>query len=631
MSNVDAPPFDPVTDYARRVLAGDILANKWVRLACQRHLSDLSRDDLYWDLPAALYHIGYFSRVLRLQVKDPIYDDEGTPHYVKPFDLLPHQQFIQGALFGWKLRPPGIPTPDPRKRSALLRRFRYAYLEMAKGCGKTPQAAGTALFMAMLDGQPRAEVYFAAGKKDQAMITFRDAEALRDNSPELAVRLAKSGVKPCWQLTYLSPQREEETRLKGSFLKPIASDDTQSGYKPHCVIFDELHEIDRATVVEMMRKAIGKVSREPLIMEITNSGADRESVCYQHRQQAEKALDGTLPNDALFAFICGLDEDDVPTDVDPMEYLLAHEELWVKANPGIVHGVPSYDYVRQQIVDAIGLPSQRNLVLRLHFCQWTDALTVYIPDEMWMACADARLAERVVHPTHGQMTRLEHDLIGRRCYGGVDLARSNDWSSLVLVFPEDAGGDPNDETFSVLEWYWIDEETFRERAKKDRNIEVWAREGHVIVTPGSYFNPGHVRATIVNDIIPRYVVEAIAYDRTFAHQIVTSLEQEDGVTMVEWAQTFMYMGAPTAEILRRARGRLWRHRGHPTTRWMMRNVQIVTDPGGLQMMDKKRSTEKIDGPVALADALGWCMRANKGKQESVYEGRGMVIVDGVYF
>jgi phage terminase large subunit-like protein len=602
------PPFDPVTDYARQVISGVIPSNKWVRLACQRHLSDLSRTDLYWDLPAALHRIDFCPKFLRLLFKEE--------PYKRPFHLLPFQAFIEGCKFGWKKRgDPNTPiTYLSDGRSTLYRRFWYTYTETAKGGGKSPLGASTSLYMATADGEPQAECYFAAGKRDQAMIAFLAAVAMRDISPAIEKRLAKSGIKTVWQMTYLYPQSEREERLKGSFLKPIASDDTQSGYRPHHVLFDEIHEIDRPTVVEMMRKALGKNRSQPMIDEWTNSGADRNSICYQHRQQAEKALDGTLPNDALFAFIAGLDDGDLHSDRDPMEYLLEHEELWVKANPGITHGLPSYEYVRQQIRDAIGLPSQRNLVLRLHFCQWTDALTVYIPDEMWMWCADTSSAAIITHPKHGQISRLEEELLGKRCYGGIDLARSNDWSALMLVFPTDAG-DPTEEVCSILEWYWIDEETFKERVRKDRMMEVWEREGHLIVTPGPNFNPGVVRTTMLEKIIPRYVIEGIAYDRTFAHQLVTTLEQTDNITMVEWAQTFMMMGTPVAEILRRARGRLWRHRGHPVTRWMMKNVQVVTDPAGLQMMDKKRSVEKIDGPVALADATGWMMRKNTGQRE----------------
>lgn len=652
MSPAPTAPYDPVTDYATRVVSGEILANRWVKLACQRHLSDLNRTDIFWDLKAALHHINFFPKILRLSFKE-------EPH-IRPFHLCDFQAFIQGSLFGWKKR--------DKDGTFKYRRFQYSYIEIAKGAGKSPLGGGTALYMGSADGEPNAQCYFAAGKKDQAMIAFQAAVDMREISPEINKRFAKSGVKPCWQLTYAYPQSDKERRLLGSFLKPIASDSTQSGPRPHFVLFDEVHEIDRPTVVDMMRKAMGKNRTQPMAYEITNSGVDRTSICYQHRLQAERMLDGTVPNDSLFAYICGLDigngneEEcicakssswdrrvtcpccgDLPPEIDgvpqdQMEYLLAHEEIWVKANPGIGQ-VPDYEYVRQQIKDAIGLPSQRNLVLRLHFCIWTDAITVWIPDDTWMACADESLSERVSHPIHGEMTRLESLLIGRRCYGGLDLARSNDWSSLVLVFPDidDVIGleradmlDPNNQTYAFLEYYWIDEATYNERYKKNKMMEVWREAGDLFVTPGAVFNPGVIQSHILSSVVPRYPIAAISYDRTFAHQIVLNLREEN-LTMVEWAPTFWWMGAPVEEIARRAKARLWWHRGHPVTRWMMRNVAIETDAGGLQRINKERSTEKVDGPVALAYGLGWCMRANKGDGKSVYEERGPIIIDDVYY
>lgn len=646
MSGRTTPSPDPVTDYATRVVSGSIIANKWVRLACQRHLSDLSRPDLYWDPAAAKRHIDFFEKALKLAFNE-------EPH-LRPFKLLPHQKFIQGSLFGWRRR-----KPDG---SLGPRRFWYAYIEGGKGLGKTPMAAGTGLFMATADGEPEAHCYFAASSKDQARIGFDTAVTLRDNSPEIAVRLAKSGVNPCVQMTYAYPQKDSERMLIGSFLKPIASGYIQSGPRPHFVGVDEVHELSRTAVLDIMRKALGKNRSQPMIYEITNSGVDRTSICYQHRVQAQKMLDGTIPNDSLFAYICGLDEGsgnpedcvcgksstwdrrttcpccgDLPSDIDgvpqdTMEYLLAHEEIWVKANPGIGE-VPSYEYVRQQIKDAIGLPSQRNLVLRLHFCVWTDAVSVWIPDAMWMkGAADTSLADIIEHPVFGRLTRLEAELLGRRCYGGADIAASNDWSSLVLLFPDDLSGlDPNDQIYSLLEWFWIDEETFNERRKKNPLIEAWQKDGHLIVTPGDVFNPATVRAFITERISPMFKIDAIAYDRTFFHQIVLDLKA-DGLNMVDFPQSYWFMSSPVKEIMRRARAGLWRHRGHPVMREMMKNVSITSDPGGgdLQKIDKKRSTEKVDGPVALANAQGWCMRANTGAKKSVYERRDPVVIDDVY-
>ena len=153
----------PVTRYAHDVLEGRIIAGPWVRLACKRHLSDLERTDLIWDLGSrkkpgsAIWVISFFRDVLRLSGGQ----FEGTP-----FELQPWECFIVGSLFGWKL-PNG------------LRRYQTAFIEVGKSNGKSPLAAGVGMYMLVADDESRAEVYAAATKKDQAMVTFRDAVAMR--------------------------------------------------------------------------------------------------------------------------------------------------------------------------------------------------------------------------------------------------------------------------------------------------------------------------------------------------------------------------------------------------------------------------------------------------------------------
>ncbi|MDW5941594.1 terminase large subunit domain-containing protein, partial [Klebsiella pneumoniae] len=67
------------------------------------------------------------------------------------------------------------------------------YVESGKGSGKSPLSAGIGLYCLTADKEPRAEVYAAATKKDQAMVLFRDAVAMVDQSPALSARIQKSG------------------------------------------------------------------------------------------------------------------------------------------------------------------------------------------------------------------------------------------------------------------------------------------------------------------------------------------------------------------------------------------------------------------------------------------------------
>lgn len=200
---------DPTTRYAMDVTSGKEIAGPDIRNSCKRHLKDLESchaRGLVWDTETAQRAIDFFAKVLKLN---------GGEHEGKPFNLLPWQCFIVGSVFGWQ-------------NSDGYRRFRMVYVESGKGSGKSPLAAGIALYCLVADKEPRAEVYAAATKKDQAMILFRDAVAMVDQSPALAQRINKSGgAGKEWNLAFLQT---------GSFFRPISSDDGQSGPRPHCAL-----------------------------------------------------------------------------------------------------------------------------------------------------------------------------------------------------------------------------------------------------------------------------------------------------------------------------------------------------------------------------------------------------------
>ncbi|HSC41426.1 MAG TPA: terminase large subunit, partial [Candidatus Binatia bacterium] len=324
--------------------------------------------------------IGFFRKVLRLN---------GGQFEGMPFEPQPWQQFILGSLFGWKLSSTG------------LRRFQIAYIEVGKSNGKSPLAAGVGLFMLTADNEARAEVYSCATKKDQAMILFRDAVAMRDQSPHLSARLQKSGIgEKCWNLS------DHET---GSWFRPISSDeDSQSGPRPSAALVDELHEHRSAVVVDMMRAGL-KWRRQPLIFEITNSGFDRHSICWQHHEYTAKVLENVLQNDRWFGYLCALDDGDDYRD----------ERVWIKAKPHLDISV-SREYLRDRVREAEAMPAVENLVRRLNFCEWTEQ--------------DERAISMDVWDQGGAPIDLE-SLKARSCFGGLDLAKVNDLSAFTLLFP----------------------------------------------------------------------------------------------------------------------------------------------------------------------------------------------------
>lgn len=556
---------DPVSTYARAVIAGEIVTGRPVRLACERHLRDLETGTargLHFDPAKADRAIGFFHE--HLQLTDGKFD--GLPFYLQPF-----QQFIVGCLFGWRQK-------DGR------RRFRKAYVECAKGNGKSPLAGGIGLYMLLADGEAAAEVYAAATTREQASILWRDAARMVEASPSLR-ELLHNGASSIADERTNSVFRAISTERRGL-----------DGKRVHCALIDELHEHPDSIVVDKVQ-ANTKGRAQPLIFEITNSGYDRHSVCRQHHEYSLKVLDGIFEDDSWFAYVCQLDEgDDWRTD----------EACWVKANPNIDVSLPR-EYLREQVREAKGMPAKESIVARLNFCVWTEQSQRWLDMRVWDACGESFDVEA---------------LRGRACIGGLDLARVLDLSAFVLLFPpvEDA------EPWKLLSWYWVPEENIGERVRRDRvPYDVWVRQGLLRATEGNTTDFDWIKADIL-ELAKLYDIRDIGYDRTFAGELVNALVDE-GLKLTEFGQGFLSMAAPTAELQRLLLSKQIAHGGHPILRWMASNVSVAQDPAGNLKPDKQRSGEKIDGIVATVMALGRAMHPENANSAgaSVYETRGLLV------
>ncbi|EPC7356311.1 terminase large subunit [Klebsiella variicola] len=541
---------DPATQYAKDVTSGKELAGPDIRNDCQRHLRDLESchaRGLHWDVEAAQRSIDYFAKVLKLNGGD----FEGAP-----FVLLPWQCFIVGSIFGWK-------------NARGFRRFRMVYVESGKGSGKSPLSAGIGLYCLTADKEPRAEVYAAATKKDQAMVLFRDAVAMVDQSPALSARIQKSGgAGKEWNLAFLQA---------GSFFRPISSDDGQSGPRPHCALIDEVHEHKSNQVVEMMRAGT-KGRRQALIFMITNSGHDKTSVCYDYHEYGRKVSAGSIEDDSFFAFICSLDEGD-----DPFK----DESCWKKANPSLGHTFEE-SYLREQVTQARGMPSKESIVRRLNFCQWVDAANPWMSSDVWMGC------EENFDPD---------ELEGEECYGGLDLSGSRDLTALALFFPKQR---------KLLVEFWTPKDTLLERAKTDRvPYDAWERDGHIHTTPGKAVKYGFVAQRIA-DLTEKFDIKAIAFDQYRIKYLEPELEEasvsvpliphgqgyykakDSGLWMPHSIELFEELLDDSVIIIRT----------NPCLRWNAASAVTEADQKENRIFAKKKSTGRIDGIVAGAMAIG---------------------------
>lgn len=573
-----------------------------MRNACQRHLDDLEKGEarsLRYNEELAARALRFFETKLKLS--EGQFDG-------KPFKAHPAQAFIIGSLFGWQK------LSDDH---GWVRRFRRAYIEQGKGNGKSPLAGGIGLYGLTADGEAGAEIYAAGATKDQAGILFRDAVKMKDQSPDLAKRVKSSGGPGReFNLAYLKA---------GSFFRPISREakKTGSGPRPHMALCDEVHEHPDRGVMEMLERGF-KFRRQPLLLMITNSGSDRNSVCWEEHEHAVRVASGNsdarsddahylgnVIDDSTFSFVCSLDGDDDP---------LTDPTCWVKANP-LLGVTITEEYLRGVVDQARAMPGKLNNILRLHFCRWTDA------DTAWMT-------REALEPCIADFDPAEHH--GKQVFLGADLSQVKDFTAkgyCVQSGVVEGGKHAGKPVYDAWVQFWTPGDTLEARALADKNENylIWRDQGFIECPKGARIDYLHVAQSLAEDQ-HNYDVQCLAYDR-YAFSRMLEPEMNDlGIQMecVEHPQGGTKKGKPTQGMIdaAKAAGR------EPEGLWMPMSVRHVEDliaQGRLRIrrnpalishimsavtaedrwnnywLAKERATNKIDGAVALCMAVGAAM------------------------
>ena len=489
----------------------------------------------------------------------------------KPFILFPWQEQIIRDLFG-------------TVKNNGYRQFNTSFVEICKKAGKSELAAAVALYMLCADHEEGAEIYGCANDRQQASIVFDVAKDMVIQSPVLQSRIKI--VESQKRLVYL-PTRSIYQALSSE----VAS---KYGYNVHACIFDELLGQSNRRLYETMTQGSGAARKQPLNFVITTAGSDRTSICYEVHRKAIDILEGRKRDPTFYPVVYSAPDDADWTD----------PEVWKAANPSLGRTV-DLEYYEQRCNSAKENPAEEIQFRQFHLCQWTNTSVRWMPMHKWDACGDDYSAE---------------DLLGRVCYGGLDLSSTSDLTAFVLVFP------PNDEDthYRVLPFFWLPEETMSLRVRRDHVMyDVWAKQGFILTTEGNAVYYGFIEE-FIRRLGEQYNIREIAFDRWNASMMVQAL-QDDGFTTVPFGQGFRDMSNPTKDLMRLVLEGTLRHNRNPVLRWNMDNVFVRTDPAGNIKIDKEKSTEKVDGVVALTMALDRAMRhQNTG---SVYDDRGLLVLD----
>jgi phage terminase large subunit-like protein len=554
--------------YADQVIDGTIPSGEPMILAAKRWKKDLEQGKFFFSEEEAAKAINW------MQDKCVHWEGSLSGENVVFQDW---QIFYFANLYGWF-----------RDSDFEFRRFRSSYLQVARKNGKTMMAAIMALYMiSPEEGEPAPQVLVGANKEEQAGLCVNSAGNIIKLSPYLEMEHTKNSFalpedRLEHQLHSLRDRIIKVTnhRTNGT-IQTLGRDAAKlDGSNPSCAIVDEFHEAKTSGLFHVLRSGQGS-RKNPMLNVITTAGFNKHGVCANMRADYLKVLDGSIENDTAFIMIYEMDIDDDWTD----------HQVWMKANPNL--GVSVYE---AWLEDEARAAQQAGGSAEVSFKTknldlWTDSEMVWVSDKDVLKAS--------------QYTLTLEDFIGRKVWGGIDLAKNRDLNALALISLNDST-----KKMEVIWRFYLPED----RAKENRDgvdYIKWATEGWLQLTPGNIIDHNYIVRDVEKILNMNIQLQAIDYDRYLAesHNTVHGILELGFDQMRDLAQTPAYLSTPTKEIeVQILKGNMCFH--NPIARWNFANVVIKTDQNGNVKADKEKSGNKIDGISALVNAMHGFMEDN---------------------
>jgi phage terminase large subunit-like protein len=467
----------------------------------------------------------------------------------QPFLLMPWQKYVLGEIFG-RLKPDGT------------RQYRQAYIEIPKKNGKSTLLAGISLYVLLADGENGAEVYGAASDREQAGIIYREAASMVRSSPSL------SRV-----LEVVDSRKSIIHKASNSFYRVLSADAFRAeGLNVHCLLFDELHaQRGDRRLWDALRYG-GAARRQPLCpISITTAGEFNKShLWYEQHDYAERCIADPTFDPSFFGCIYAADRDDD----------WKQPKVWHKANPSLGETISEESFAAD-CREAANSATKLSSFLRYRLNIPTTTETRWVRPDQIAACMGSHT------------TPLE----GRDCWCGLDLASTFDTTAFVAWFPTDEG------TVDVYAHFWMPAENASQRERDDRvPYSQWEREGWLTLTDGKSTDYGVLKRDILA-FCEQHHCRSLAIDRWNATMLAQELAGE-GLPVAMFGQGFASMSSPTKHLEALLVDGKLRLAGNSLLSWQLGNAAVQMDPSGNVKLSKAKSTERIDGAVALAMACG---------------------------
>lgn len=536
---------DFVTEYAQKVVNGEILAsNKNVKV-CQRHLDDLNNKDLpyHFDVKKA-NHVMKFLEMLP------------DPKTGKKMELAGFQKFIVGSLYGWQ-------------DSEGYKRFTKAYISLSRKNGKTLLVSGLGLYEMLMGDDPVNErlIGLSANSRDQAGIaydmTYAQLSAIRRVSPKMK------------QLTKITPSAKEILNTNDrSKIKAVSNEAANlEGHQFSYAIIDEYHEAKDKKIYETLRR--GQVLlHNPSLIIISTAGTNMNGPMYEEYQYIDKVLDGVSPNDNYFIFCAEQDSEDEVYD----------PETWIKSNP--LMELPELKKlltknIQPEVRTALDSGSGLNGILIKNFNMWRAA-----SEESYLDFNDWKKNES------------DFDIKDTKVYIGLDLSRADDLTAISFIHLDE-----------IKKQYYITSHSFVGtkgglQGKIERDLIDYrqlANDGYCTITN---LSSGIINTDQVLDYIESYIdkhnldVQAICYDPYSIHGVLAEMERREWYyDLYEIRQGPQTLSNPNLDFRLNVINGDIKHHKNPLLDIAVKNA-VAKNVNDSIMIEKKKNREKIDPLMA---------------------------------
>lgn len=551
--------IDHVQKYIDEVENGNILVCEKIQMAIDRHKKDIERskrDDFpYYYEPKYTQNIVKFISMLP------------DPKSGKPNKLALFQKFILGMLWGW------------RRKKDNTKRFRKAYLSLARKQGKSLIVSGIALYCLIYERNPRQarQIYATANKRDQAKIVF--------NMVKSQLKALRGKSKAIQKFTKVL--QNELTTTDDSFMKPLSADaDTLDGLDTLLGIFDEYALSKTTEMMDVIETSMGQ-QIEPLTIIISTASSKLNYPMYSiEYQYVTKLLKEEVAGDEYLALCWEQDNAKEVVDTD----------MWIKSNPlmELSEQKERLTESKKRLLDEGKAKGSISNVLTKEFNIWVQSSQEsYMSEEEWTSA---------VAPDYIKQT----DLTGREIYIGVDLSRVNDLTSISWVIPI-----REESKFFVDSYSFVaNRGGIEAKEKEDKTpYRQYEQAGYCTISssPDGLIDY-HDLVNWLTDFIEsnNFELKGIFYDPYNAGNVITDLSKFYEKEMIEVRQGLITLNVPTKQFRTDVIKGKTVHSNNPLLNRAIRNA-ITKENNDTIMIDKAMNRNKIDPLDALINAYTQAM------------------------